>query len=139
MPRRSLYEAPANSRFFPTLRALAGYLSARWKLRYCGLAASLRSLEARKSRIAARPDAQAMADAVAGDFRRAAMLATTRNYCLPHSLAVANALFTRNVPADLVLGVRTRPFGAHCWVQFHEAVVNDSIDNVRDYIPIRVI
>jgi len=39
----------------------------------------------------------------------------------------------------LAIAVRTGPFGAHAWVQVGDAIVNDSVDNVRDFTPIRLV
>lgn len=35
-----------------------------------------------------------------------------------------------------VFGVRTEPFGAHCWVQENECILNDSLDFISQFTPI---
>jgi len=56
--------------------------------------------------------------------------------CLPRSLALFDFLARRACPAQLVFGVRTHPFEAHCWVQAGNIVLNDTLSRVRWYTPI---
>ena len=56
--------------------------------------------------------------------------------CLPHSLALNAFLQRRECPSQLVFGVRTHPFEAHCWVQSGAVVLNDTLSHVRWYTPI---
>lgn len=138
-PCRSLFDDAGPSGALPTFGAYAGFRSASLRLRLFGLATSLRGLERHKRRARCCDQPAERAQTVANAFRRAARFATTRHHCLPHALAVAHALCARNAPGTLVIGVRTRPFGAHAWVQCGDAVVNDSIDTVRDFTPIRLV
>jgi hypothetical protein len=41
--------------------------------------------------------------------------------------------------ANVVLGVKQGPFGAHCWVQHGSEILNDSVEEVLRYRPILVI
>lgn len=56
--------------------------------------------------------------------------------CLPHSLALVHFLERRNCTAQLIFGVRTHPFEAHCWVQKDDIVLNDTLDHTLWYTPI---
>jgi hypothetical protein len=38
-----------------------------------------------------------------------------------------------------VFGVQTLPFGAHCWVQLGDTVINDTVEHVRGYTPIMMV
>lgn len=72
------------------------------------------------------------------------MLATrwllpTHDLCLPWSMAVADFLNCKGIPADLVIGVKTKPFGAHAWVQYQDTVLSDALDHVTPYTPILAI
>jgi hypothetical protein len=58
--------------------------------------------------------------------------------CLFDSLALVDFLTRNNVVARLTLGVRSKPFGAHAWVQWHDVALNDSVENVTRYTPILV-
>ncbi|MEJ5979139.1 lasso peptide biosynthesis B2 protein [Novosphingobium sp. PS1R-30] len=73
----------------------------------------------------------------AAAYDRLCLLRGAHDLCLPHSLALALDLVRRGCPAEVVLGVQLRPFGAHCWVECENALVNDRFDRVRLYTPIR--
>lgn len=62
-----------------------------------------------------------------------------RYLCIFDSLALLHFLAHYRVFPEWVFGVKLQPFGAHCWVQAGPIVVNDTIDNVRDYTPIMAI
>lgn len=138
-PRISLFDRAVRADRLSVFTAYARFQWAGARLALFGLAASLVGLERHKRQMRRRPDAEAAAQQVANAFRGAGLYATTRLHCLSHSIAVAHALLAQGAPALLVIGVRTRPFGAHAWVQLGELVVNDSIDNVRDFTPIRLV
>lgn len=137
--RISLYDEARSAGRFPVLAAYGRFKCARIAVKAFGLATSLACVERRKRHSKSAPDATARAQLVADAFHGAARHATTRLHCLPHSIAVAHAMLARGAPALLVLGVRTRPFGAHAWVQLGELLINDSLDNVRDFTPIRLV
>jgi len=56
--------------------------------------------------------------------------------CLFDSLALVHFLARYNMYPKWVYGVKLEPFGAHCWIQAEGLVVNDIVDNVRNYTPI---
>lgn len=80
-----------------------------------------------------RPDE---AVALARRFTEAQLLLPRLARCLPRSLALLDFLARRGCPAQLVFGVRTHPFEAHCWVQAGNIVLNDTLSRVRWYTPI---
>lgn len=55
---------------------------------------------------------------------------TTANRCLFDSLVLATFLQHCGVPAHLMIGVSTRPFLAHAWVQYDDIVLNDDLENI---------
>lgn len=59
--------------------------------------------------------------------------------CLVRSLAAYSLLRRNRIAAQLVLGVRSAPFGAHAWVQYEDIVLNDTVEQVRSYTPIMVL
>jgi hypothetical protein len=85
------------------------------------------------------PGASESAQRMARAFHLTELMVPPHDRCLPRSIAVAHRFARLGIPADLVVGVKLRPFGAHCWVQVAEQVVNDSIDQVRNFTPILVI
>ncbi len=72
-------------------------------------------------------------------FEYSRLLRTAANRCLPRSIALAVCLASDGMRANVVLGVKQGPFGAHCWVQHRTEVLNDSVEEVLRYRPILVI
>ena len=65
---------------------------------------------------------------------RAARSYVKRAWCLQRSAACVCLLRRRGVPAELVLGVRTFPFGAHAWVEHDGRILNDDLDHVGRFL-----
>ncbi|MDR6709300.1 hypothetical protein J2X73_003689 [Novosphingobium sp. 1748] len=76
---------------------------------------------------------------IASAFYRMNAYVTRYDQCLLRSLAMIRCLLANRVPADLMFGVATRPFRAHCWVQHRDLVLNDTLEGIRNYTPILVI
>lgn len=137
-PKSSLLEEAAPSR--PAALAHALYRMAvgavAFKLR--PLPSIVGRLKRRKAELELDREDAALLE-VAAAFNRSGLIAAPLDQCLPRSIAVAHALLDRNIAPLLVIGVRLRPFGAHCWVQHGSTVVNETVDNVRNFTPILVI
>ncbi|WP_052027583.1 lasso peptide biosynthesis B2 protein [Sphingobium sp. ba1] len=126
----------------PSLLAIAMALVARvhWTLRvrYCPLAANIDRLARRKDAPALRPRPTSAAIArLAEAHRRAGLILSARDQCLPTSMALMATLTARGANPTLVLGVKLDPFQAHCWVELAGTVLNDAPDHVRPFTPIR--
>lgn len=63
---------------------------------------------------------------------------TAHNRCLHDALTLVTFLAAEGIAAHWVIGVRTRPFGAHAWAQIGDIVLNDQHEQVRRYAPILV-
>ena len=72
-------------------------------------------------------------------FEHARLLRTAADRCLPRSIALALCLASDGVRANVIIGVKLAPFGAHCWAQQGTDVLNDSVEEVLRYRPILVI
>ncbi len=72
-------------------------------------------------------------------FEHARLLRTAADRCLPRSIALALCLAADGERTNLVIGVKLAPFGAHCWVQSGDEVLNDSVEEVLRYQPILII
>lgn len=72
-------------------------------------------------------------------FEHARLLRTAADKCLPRSIALALCLASSGARAQVVIGVKLAPFGAHCWVQQDRQVLSDSVEEVLRYRPILVI
>jgi hypothetical protein len=62
---------------------------------------------------------------------RAAIYYPRELLCLRRSAAITWMLRQYGHPAELVVGARIIPFGAHAWVELHGRVVNDDENEVR--------
>lgn len=64
---------------------------------------------------------------------------TAKGVCLFDSLALTEFLARYRIFPSWVIGVRTRPFGAHSWVQQGELVLNEKLEAVEEFSPIFVV
>jgi len=76
---------------------------------------------------------------VIADTRAADRLLTSHNRCLSRSLAMFDAMCRRGFRPSLVIGISDTGFGAHCWLQSGEIILNEDLDIVRLYTPILVV
>ncbi len=103
-------------------------------LRRDGFARIINELRARKRHTG---DARhSFIEARAAEFQAARCLFPAPPNCLPDSLALLDYLYNQGVVADLVIGVRMAPYGAHCWVQTREALLNEAVDYAASFTPI---
>jgi Transglutaminase-like superfamily len=75
----------------------------------------------------------------AAAFSHADRILTSLNRCLPRSIALARAMIAGGLVPDLILGVKLRPFEAHCWVQHGDSLVSDDPGTIVPFTPILVI
>ncbi|UVO50147.1 lasso peptide biosynthesis B2 protein [Sphingomonas sp. SUN019] len=59
--------------------------------------------------------------------------------CLTRSLALVRCARARGCDVQLVIGVKTSPFEAHCWVQTGDCILNDDIDRIAPFTPIVIL
>ncbi|WP_208952592.1 lasso peptide biosynthesis B2 protein [Rahnella sp. ChDrAdgB13] len=48
--------------------------------------------------------------------------------CLTYSFCLASMLTRKNFNAKLIIGVRTKPFFSHAWVEINGVVINDDVE-----------
>jgi Transglutaminase-like superfamily len=85
------------------------------------------------------PILQLNSDLLASFFRSRIWFYTAYRHCLFDSLVLSVFLTRRMVPCTLVIGVSTKPFAAHAWVQIDECVLNDTVEHVLTFTPILAI
>jgi len=56
--------------------------------------------------------------------------------CLYRAFTLRSFLGAAGLSADWVFGVRAWPFGAHCWLQAGDVLLDDDLDRVGLYTPI---
>jgi hypothetical protein len=81
-------------------------------------------------------DAQDRCIALARRFAEAHLYLPGLARCLPRSLALIDFLQRHGATAQLIFGVRTHPFEAHCWVQSGDVILNDTVSRASWYTPI---
>ncbi len=69
-------------------------------------------------------------------LRMRPLVMSSHDECLRDSLILLCFLCAEGFHPRWVIGVRTRPFGAHSWVQEGTLVLNDLHETVRGYTPI---
>lgn len=117
-------------------------VAALW-LQCCTLHSIAKAVAARRERLQDPvPDSgslDAMRDGTAAYEKLRPFAFTAQDRCLHDSLALVGFLASEGVFPRWVIGVKTRPFGAHSWVQYGGSVLNDQHENVRRYSPILVV
>jgi hypothetical protein len=98
--------------------------------------AHLLMLARRRPAAPASPEAAARRSAL---FTRWAPWIPFQGACLYRAFFLLNFLRREGLGAHWVFGVRTWPFGAHCWLQAGDLVLDDDLDRVRRYTPILVV
>ncbi len=61
---------------------------------------------------------------------------TASRHCFFDSLVLSVYLTKGSAPCTFVIGVATKPFLAHAWVQIRESVLNDTAEHACDFKPI---
>lgn len=69
-------------------------------------------------------------------FRQLVVFAPISRKCLVRSFLLMRFLDRAGHSAQWVFGVRTWPFGAHCWVQSGDVVLDDAPERLAPYQPI---
>ncbi|UIJ44794.1 lasso peptide biosynthesis B2 protein [Sphingomonas cannabina] len=138
--RRAIAEPPARAGNLAVARAAAALLRARLELRRRPLRRLIMAVR-RAKRGCAPPDGdgERRLAAIGGAFRRAAVLTGALDECLAVSLAIMRRSAAHGIAAELVLGVKLRPFQAHAWVQVGDLLVSDERDAVAPFTPILVV
>ena len=62
-----------------------------------------------------------------------------RDSCLYDSLTLMKFLARYGLRPRWIFGVRTAPFGAHCWLQHEEIILNDTPDRTSVFTPIMIV
>lgn len=77
--------------------------------------------------------------AIVANFNNFRPLFPRQYLCLFDSLALLNLLARHRQHPLWVFGVQIAPFAAHCWVQWDDVVLNDTVEEVRAYTPIMMV
>lgn len=139
-PTASLLELPnrrLRGSLLSTVKATAALIATRRRLSTQSFEANLDRIRRRRTNDYAATAGQAVE--VAARFAAVRRRIPIQPICLLDSLALLEFLAMHGAIADLVLGVRTQPFSAHCWVQSGDLVLNEMLDRAVVHTPILVI
>jgi len=123
------------------IRFLLAFLIVLGRLRL-GLPSLLGWLHRRQHTLARRAQistAERPENLLASFFRLRIWCYTAQHRCLFDSLVLAAFLTRTGVPCSFVIGVATKPFLAHSWVQIGQFVLNDTAEHVLQFQPILAI
>lgn len=90
------------------------------------------------SRHASRPFGTEHA-ALVKAFEDAGLVRSAVDRCLPRSIALARLMARSGCACQVIIGVKLRPFAAHCWVQAGHLVLNESVEEAARYTPILIL
>ena len=124
--------------FTLVLIALARYAFAAADLKYRSFDRVIGRIGLSKQRLLAGSSAHDPGEVAAG-FVAADRLITARGRCLARSIAMARTMSACGIAPTLVLGVKLRPFEAHCWVQHHDVLISDDPGTVAPFTPILIV
>ncbi|OHT21642.1 lasso peptide biosynthesis B2 protein [Edaphosphingomonas haloaromaticamans] len=109
---------------------------ARWLIRQKGIRAAVR--HPLKYRSADPPKSQwDEIRSTVRAFNKWRGLVPIERRCLVDSLALQLMLAKEGLPVPLVIGVQANPFAAHCWLQSDDVVIDNELDAVRWFAPLR--
>ena len=145
-PATSSVDAPAGIQCgAPGVRETCLFLASAgltaWWLRFHSLHAIALKVAARRDRIqgGSTESLDGYLTAAASYEKLRPLVFSARDRCLHDSLAFVTFLAANGLSARWVVGVKTRPFGAHAWVQTGDTVLGDQHEYVRAFRPILVV
>lgn len=113
------------------------YLQALFELRCVPIACTVRRVQARKSHCEGAAASMTGTLELVRIFRvLRPFLFTAKNHCLFDSLALIEFLARFGGFPTWVIGVRTRPFGAHSWVVHGNLILNELLEETEGFSPI---
>jgi hypothetical protein len=135
LPTRALEPAPGRMTVRDRLK-LAGAL---WDLvtRYAGRDLSgVLAVAAAPQTVFNSAAAEAEAVRLAGIFERIVIWLPVPRKCVVRSFLLLRFLQRSGCNAAWIFGVRTWPFGAHCWLQLGDLALDDAPERLQAYQPI---
>jgi len=111
-------------------------LWARRIVRHGTLLDAFGALSSAKARLSSDSSNSCRALSAYARFAAARIWIPGRYVCLFDSLCLMRVLLAQGVSADLVFGVRGRPFAAHCWVECEGEILDDGGEACSSFVEI---
>lgn len=137
IPARRDHPATAYGSPISRVRTALGLLAATWAFRNRSFRDLIHPARQRADRPVA-PDERALT-AILVSYRSALPWIPLEGECLQRSFQLRRLLDRHGLATDWVFGVKTWPFGAHCWLQIGDEVVGDRLARVSQYTAIMVV
>jgi Transglutaminase-like superfamily len=116
------------------------WLKARIALSRMSMQRLVERVQERKARASQRYwDVQQARDIVTAFLWLRPLYYSPRGACLLDSLVLLELLAQREMFPTWVFGIKLAPFSAHCWIQNHDVVWNDTPEHAGGYTPIMCI
>ncbi len=146
--REGLIASPSRQRQF---KAGAGYNRPSWRdfivtmdaalwarriVKHGALLEAFSRLSEAKARVRGIAPNPETATLIHARFASARIWIPAAYVCLFDSLSLMRFLLANGVCADLVFGVRGRPFAAHCWVEACGEILDDGGEECRSFVEI---
>lgn len=134
LPAFAVAELDARHGLWRTLRAGAATASDFRRLDFAGLLDRAGRRTAQRDRQASAPSPALLS--TAAHFARLRVWAPFDGACLKRSYMMLRYLRLCGLDATWVIGVRTWPFRAHCWLQAGDVALDDDVERLAPYHPI---
>ena len=122
------------------LRVVCAALTVAAVLRFRSLECAVRRARLRKRRDGTDGTGGPAIDTLTKDFLRLRPLVySSGGKCLYDCLVLLEFLSYFKLYPTLVIGVKTFPFDAHCWLQHGRLVLTDHTEHTRSYTPLLVV
>jgi len=120
---------------YPRVNSL--YIRAVFEMEFGSLASTVRRVRARKDRHSSVVQPSTNIVELVRVFRfLTPWLYAAKDHCLFDSIVLVEFLASYSVFPTWVIGVRTRPFAAHSWLQIDSLVLNERLEIAELYVPI---
>lgn len=134
--RHSLLDDAPPARILETALALQTIARLRVRLRTLGFDSLLSHFSRRKAATSRLPPPRLSVLQAVAAFAATRAVVAEHDHCLIRSFAVGARLVRLGARPAITLGVKLRPFKAHCWTILDNEIVNDRFDVIREFTPI---
>jgi hypothetical protein len=99
----------------------------------------IRTLHARSGDVSEFPPQDTVLELLAVFRRLRTYFYTAKDFCLLDALTLALFLHRYEQAPTFVIGIRTKPFVAHAWVQVGNCIVDDRLEALQGFTPILIV